>query len=194
MKPFIAEQLAGKKVLKHGRILPPPMDKDEATECLLKVREIFQKYNITFWLVGGTLLGAVRDGDFIPWDTDIDLAFYATDDPKLMPAIRDMQDFGLKVIRTCNIDNWFQAKKNLICIGFASNWPYRQAMWRWYRFYEPFDVYSELIEWPFLGKKFLIPKRYECYLETHYGDWRTPNPKCKHARLFRIPPKDLRQR
>ena len=193
MKPFIAEALTNgkRRVLRHRRILPPPMDKSQATECLLKVKDIFDRHNITFYLVGGTLLGAVRDGGFIPWDDDIDLGMRQTSPLKLIPAIREMEDFGLKVIRTNKIDNTFQVKRNLICIAFAPHVPYRGKMWRWWRFYEPFDAFSELIPWSFLGKDFLIPAKNEEYLKVHYGDWRTPDPTCKHAKMFRIPRRDL---
>jgi phosphorylcholine metabolism protein LicD len=191
-KPFIAKALTnGKKsILKHGRILPPPIDPEQSTECLLKVKEIFDRHDIRFWLVGGTLLGAVRDGGFIPWDKDIDLAIYEEDAPRLLPPIKELEDFGLKVIRTNNIDNTFQVKKNMICIAFANNRRYRQKMWRWWRFYEPFDVYSELTTCQFLDTEFLIPSKYEQYLKVHYGDWQTPDPKGR-PRLFRIPRKYL---
>lgn len=38
------------------------------------IKRIFDKHGIKFFAFYGTALGAVRDGDFIPWDKDLDFA------------------------------------------------------------------------------------------------------------------------
>lgn len=39
-----------------------------------KIHNLCQKHQLTYYLIGGTALGAMRHKGFIPWDVDIDIA------------------------------------------------------------------------------------------------------------------------
>lgn len=57
-------------------------------EILTIVTGIADKHNIQYWLSGGTQLGAVRHGGFIPWDDDIDIEVLIPDYNKLLRVLK----------------------------------------------------------------------------------------------------------
>ena len=61
-----------------GRFLDPEF-KELSKEAFIKVVDIFNKNNIPFWLEYGTLLGCIRNKDFIDIDDDIDLGMKVED-------------------------------------------------------------------------------------------------------------------
>ena len=53
---------------KHGNLWQKPY-----IELLLHWKSLSMRHNISYFLVYGTLIGAVRSADFIPWDGDMDI-------------------------------------------------------------------------------------------------------------------------
>ena len=52
-------------------------------EILREFDSLCRKHGLQYYIVGGTLIGAVRHGGFIPWDDDIDVSMPKKDFRKL---------------------------------------------------------------------------------------------------------------
>lgn len=84
-------------------------------EILLEVHRICQQHRLTYYLIGGSALGAIRHGGFIPWDDDIDIAMPRPDYRRFLDICdRELPDaFFLQMYRTQPDFPYSFAKVNL---------------------------------------------------------------------------------
>lgn len=66
---------------------------------LLKIfHKVCEKHGLDYWLDYGTLLGAVRHGDFIPWDDDLDIGMPREDYDKVGDVLElELSKYGFVV-------------------------------------------------------------------------------------------------
>lgn len=59
-------------------------------EILIKFKEVCEKYELSYFLTAGSLLGSIRHEGFIPWDDDIDIAMPRKDYNKLIKLPKEV--------------------------------------------------------------------------------------------------------
>lgn len=66
----------------------------ELIEILAYTADLLKKHGITFWLDGGNLLGAVRNGKIIPWDWDADICTFEADNWQIINLSSEIKADG----------------------------------------------------------------------------------------------------
>lgn len=83
---------------------------DEIKACELNILREFhafcEKNGLTYFLAGGTLLGAIRHKGFIPWDDDIDVMMPRPDAMRLLERAKDGLNDDLQ------LDTWYLNEKS----------------------------------------------------------------------------------
>lgn len=150
-----------------------------AKDNLLLFKQICDKYDVKFFLLFGTLLGAVREHNFIKHDTDIDVGILENERKKLQNATPELLQNGFKIVR--NYKSPINEQDDLVT--FMRNGVYidvgifdiRGGYYMYQNNKIPKKYLSKFGEIEFLETKFLVPFEYISYLEYNYGkSWKIP--------------------
>lgn len=159
---------------------------DGALRNLLDITRVFETRGSRYMLADGTLLGAVRDGTFIPWDNDTDLMVPIQGFNPLV--LRDLFDEGFRFTRCFGFpddgmewtlerqgvetDLFFVYPRDGSCYLSAYWWDNGDGTAEWIDYIHP-PMDEGWIE--FQGHRFRAPADPESYLARCYGDsWRVP--------------------
>ena len=146
-------------------------------DIMLNVKKIVESEGINLLLANGTLLGAVREKDFIEWDDDVDMDILAHEfEPKFesikAKIISSNPDY---IVRAITHHPWMKinvldkGEKVGILAIYKNEKCYFRGPYVW-----PHEVYDNLEKIEFRGEKFMTPKIKQ-YLVHQYGaNWKKP--------------------
>ena len=152
----------------------------DAGKVLLEIRQLLNDANIIFFLRHGTCLGAVRDGELIPWDDDIDIGsiigMHNLDEPSILQAVDGFKRAGFQV-KVLETD--FHIGVELSKLGIPVDWTcyrvFEKSILQYPGVKIPVQIYEDLSTVSLLDNPFLVPSPPEEYLTLKYGpDWRVP--------------------
>lgn len=160
---------------------------EHSMKLLLEMKDLLQQHNLNFWIHYGTLLGAKRDQEFIPWETDVDLQVDQPTKEFLFPNRQDAKIFYKKDMSYKLKFFWQDIGR--VCVVYNDDQKFPKGKWSWHK--TPYvDVYPCTRRWNCTDecahvKEKLSVREHEfpvspCamkVLEDHYGkDWRVPKP------------------
>ena len=152
---------------------------DDRKKCFLEICEFLDELHLTYFLIGGVLLGAKRDNKFIEWDWDVEINLFIEDlndnFDKILIKLLD-KNFQIDSCRKTVTDSKINFFKNFSkeATGYTLNaWSHDKINKRYFRnkisFPDHFLEKFEIIE--FYEKKFNAPNPIAEYLTYQFGDW-----------------------
>lgn len=177
------------------------MSRDSIAETLLLVHDVLERNDIWHCLHFGTLLGAVRDGDVIEWDHDLDLLVRRADIPAILalneqlareelwfwsgytvasglamnPGSLTHFDAGYLSIMRGDGSRGELYAPTLFADGVLRLYDLEREAYHWPQSSFPSWFVEETDEVELRGARFRIPRRADVLLRFLYGDdWRTP--------------------
>lgn len=174
----------------------------KARKLLVDIVDYLEEGNIDYHLEGGTLLGFVRDGDFLEWDHDIDLSIPVAFAEKFYSGRYRLWMKGYRVTRRRSIISHGPIREGDLRIFkvkgvlhsflklFSGKLKESQLVADIFlKFDDGSDVYwiakerlmkvtnrfyEAYEEVEYNGRRFRAPSYYKDYLTAKYGDWSVP--------------------
>lgn len=172
---FESERVPWNRYIRHGE----DVNEENAEKLLFDLLDLLDKYKIIYWFNWGLLLGAIREKNFISYDTDMDITCHMRDRDKVITLV----EFEMKLLG-CYIptpeecykeDRWYIRDKEKIELNFVTDegdkYVYSKGRCD---LVCPKSYIDNLKEYGFRGRKVYIPNNVEEYLRLSYGDWKTP--------------------
>ena len=159
-EPLSFKYIKNGKIDKKSLFSKKNMDHDIQKENLLLLKEFLYSQNIRYYIDCGTMLGAVRDKDLIKGDTDADIMISKPSVKEIRNKKHLLEKMGFILFR--NKNGWLP-------MSLLRKGEYIDLYSFWWHI--PF----ELIDYPFLGTFFPVPKFYEEYLTEQYNNWKIPS-------------------
>ncbi|HPV97919.1 MAG TPA: LicD family protein [Spirochaetota bacterium] len=167
------------------------MNREKAREVLFAVADALDRRGITFFIDYGTLLGAIRERDFIEHDNDIDLGIFddlCANYGVLFDIARELWAKGIKLNAI-----WDGSAISFMADGVSVDLNRYVKIGDQYvislygkKSYYPEKFLDELDEIEFCGRMFKCPKYAHELMTLGYDDtWQTPVKDAKPNRLFK---------
>jgi hypothetical protein len=152
-----------------------PLEGQPVMEVLLRGLQFLDEY----WLSAGTLLGLERQNEFMPQDTDIDLAVKGYWARHRLP---EDEFFPIRIV--CDGDRPMQSAyahtETGVIFDVLHWWPHPTDETKLINIKEDAHIIrsaqllNPIVEKEYLGHTFGVPNDIDAYLTEWYGDWRVP--------------------
>ena len=162
------------------------LDVKLAQQALEKTADLLDSWRIKYWIDSGTLLGAYRDKNLIPYDHDIDVRLLPGQIPeeKMPDFVKDLWGIGYRVL----IQNPGK-RAQVLCVDknevlLDLKFAFQDKNLIWIYIWQsagceeepvvhayPRRFFEKMGEIDLLGRKYPTPTPIEKYLEYHYGEW-----------------------
>lgn len=165
------------------------------------LNDILQKngFSEKYWLIGGVVLGFIREGRLLDHDSDVDFGIWESDHETFKKLIPKLRAAGFKpLFRWTNNNGQIteycfmkdRAKFEFFIHFTDTSRPYLH--WYAYELGQKVQLLRQMFRYEtkstnFLNCRWLIPSPPEKYLEDMYGNWKEPDKNFDYAEEGRVP-------